>query len=149
NEIPELHDEVALQCNNLAWRLVTGPEKERAPAKALPLAEKALELSAGEWMYLNTLGLVQYRLGQYRAAVATLERSIHASKKEATAFDLFLLAMCQHQLGNRREAKDCYDRAVSWSSVNGSRLPAEQVQDLTAIQAEAAQVLEAGETKGR
>jgi serine/threonine protein kinase/WD40 repeat protein len=147
--IPEIHDDIARQCNYLAWQLVMGPEKERDAAKALPLAKKAHELTPGEWMYLNTLGAVQYRLGHYTAAVDTLEQSIHASQKEPTAFDLFFLAMCQHQLGDVSKAKDHYDRAVAWWTVNRSRLPADQIEDLTAIRAEAAQGLKVADIPGR
>jgi tetratricopeptide (TPR) repeat protein len=147
--IPEFHDDLARQCNNLAWELVTGPEKERNPAKAVPLAEKAVDLRPDEWVYLNTLGVVQYRLGQFQAAVTTMERGIQASKKEATAFDLFCLAMCQHQLGDRRKARDWYDKALVWSTTNRSGLPPQQSADLDALQVEAAGVLGVNDASSR
>src|SRR5262249_41332684 len=57
---------------------------------------------------LNTLGVAQYRVGQYAAALATLTES---EKLNTVAFkgtppmDLAFLAMAQHQLGKREEAK--------------------------------------------
>jgi tetratricopeptide (TPR) repeat protein len=69
NGIAKFRDEVAFRCNDLAWELVTGPEKERDPVKALPLANKAVELVRGSAVYLNTLGVVYYRLGRYQQAI--------------------------------------------------------------------------------
>jgi tetratricopeptide (TPR) repeat protein len=35
-EFSGLHPELAFRCNQMAWQLVTGPEKDRDPARALP-----------------------------------------------------------------------------------------------------------------
>jgi serine/threonine protein kinase/WD40 repeat protein len=134
------HAEVAQSCNDLAWQLVTGPAKERDPAKALPLARKAVELTPQETMYLNTLGVAQYRNGKYTDAVGTLEKSLAASKGERDAFDLFFLAMCHHHLGNAPKAKDCFDRAVKWCQRHKD-LPADYAAELKAFQAEAEKLL--------
>ena len=85
--------------NNLAWRLATGPAALRDPEQALVLARKAVALTPGTAIYLNTLGVAQYRAGQYAEAIATLEKSLAASKGESDAFDLFFLAMARHKLG--------------------------------------------------
>src|SRR5262249_27891691 len=58
DEAAGLHEVGARQCNELAWQLVTGPQNQRDPAKALPLANKAVELNSGQTTYLNTLGVV-------------------------------------------------------------------------------------------
>ena len=65
-------------------------------------------------VFLNTLGVVQYRMGRYDAAVATLERSLAANHGQLDGLDLIFLAMAHHRLGHRSEARACYDRAVRW-----------------------------------
>jgi uncharacterized protein YjiS (DUF1127 family) len=44
DDIGDMREQVAHRCNELAWQLATCPEKQREPAKALPLARKAVEL---------------------------------------------------------------------------------------------------------
>ena len=100
--------------NNLAWRLATGPVALRDPEQALVLARKAVALTPGTAIYLNTLGVAQYRAGQYAEAIATLEKSLAASKGESDAFDLFFLAMARHKLGQIDQARADFDRALRW-----------------------------------
>jgi WD40 repeat protein/tetratricopeptide (TPR) repeat protein len=137
DEVREFHAEVASQCNGLAWQLVTGPEKERDPAKALPLAEKAVALMPKEPMYRNTLGVVYYRLGRYGPAVEALERSLRESKGEHAAYDLFFLALCHARLGEPSKAKEYYERAVRWVHERQDKLPADRKKELADFRAEA------------
>ena len=83
----------------LARFLVTIPEEFRNPGEAVDLAEKAMNLRKGEWSYLNTLGLAYYRAGRTAEAVTTLEQSLAKGAGESDALDLYVLAMCHHQLG--------------------------------------------------
>ena len=55
-------------------------------------------------MFLNTLGVVQYRAGRNAEAVTSLEASLAAGHGQSDAFDLFFLAMAHHRLGHREEA---------------------------------------------
>ena len=126
-------------CNNLAWIYVAGPAKFRDPDKALPLAQKAVELAPDNRAYGNTLGMAHYRLGQYKESVAALERGIKNNKDQATAFELYFLAMCHHRLGDAAKAKDCYDRAVAWQK--HAKLTLTQVEELNAFRAEAETLL--------
>jgi WD40 repeat protein/tetratricopeptide (TPR) repeat protein len=131
-------EEVAKTCNNTAWRLVTGPETERNPAQALPLAEKAVALMPEEAIYRsNTLGVVYYRLERYGPAVEALERSLRENKGEYAAYDLFFLAMCHARRGKAAAAKDCYDRAVQWVRQRQGKLSPEEKKELGQFQAEA------------
>jgi serine/threonine protein kinase/WD40 repeat protein len=137
-ELPaKLPEAKALQAR--AWRLVTGPEGQRNPAQALELIQKAIELYPDDALYLKTLGVVQYRNGQYAEAVVTLEKSLAAGNGQTDAFDLFFLAMCHANLNDPVKARDCFDRAVKWTETRN--LPATYVGSLRTFQAEAEMVL--------
>ena len=130
----------ALSLNNQAWQLVSGAVDQRDPARALQLSTEAVRLEPGNPVYLNTLGVVQYRLGRYADAAATLEKSLAAGQGTHDAFDLFFLAMCYHHLGDAARARLCYDRAVQWFQ-NKKDLDFQSVTELEAFQAEAAALL--------
>jgi serine/threonine protein kinase/WD40 repeat protein len=131
---------LALYCNNYAWALVTGPESARNPQRALALARRAAELAPKEGIVLNTLGVAQYRAGQYVEAVASLEKNLAASRGELAVFNLFFQAMAHHRLGHRDEARAYYDRAVRWLSEQKG-LSEQYPKELAAFRAEAEAVL--------
>jgi tetratricopeptide (TPR) repeat protein len=126
----------AEELNKQAWHLVAGPEGERNPARALELIQKALSLEPDQDLFLNTLGVAQYRKGQYKEAIATLQKSLAAARGQSDAFDLFFLAMCHAKLGEAARAKDCFYRAVKWTEAQRN-LPPAWVAELKAFQAEA------------
>jgi WD40 repeat protein/serine/threonine protein kinase/tetratricopeptide (TPR) repeat protein len=134
-------DSMAL--NNQAWQLVTGPMGKRDPIKALDLILQAIKQEPNDATLLNTLGVVQYRNGKYKEAVATLEKSLAAGQGKSDAFDQFFLAMCHHHLGNAAKAKDCFDRAVKWCQ-GQKNLLAQNAEELKAFQAEAEVLLGRG-----
>jgi WD40 repeat protein len=129
--------------NNQAWRLATGPVGQRDPVRALALIEAVLKQEPGNPTFLNTLGIVQYRSGQYKEAAATLEKSLAVGQGRADAFGLFFLAMCHHRLGDAARARECYDRGIAWQKK--ALLIPEQVKELNGFRAEAEAVLK--ETK--
>jgi eukaryotic-like serine/threonine-protein kinase len=137
---PLVREPLAMCCNNRAWELATGTESTRDPHLALPLARRAVELTPGLGIYLNTLGVAQYRTDQYAKAIATLEKSLAASKGESDAFDFFFLAMAHHRLGHREEAQRCFDRAVRWL-IEQKGLSQQQATELAAFRAEAEAIL--------
>jgi WD40 repeat protein/tetratricopeptide (TPR) repeat protein len=122
--------------NNRARGLVTAPKGQRDTARALALIQKAIECQPDNNLFLNTLGVVQYRSGQYAAAVLSLEKSLAAGEGRSDGFDLFFLAMCHARLGEPARAKHCFDRAVKWVQAQ-QELPAEYVEELRAFRAEA------------
>jgi serine/threonine protein kinase/WD40 repeat protein len=132
--------EEANASNSLAWIRVAGPVEFRDPDKALPLAQKAVELAPNSRAYCHTLGVVNYRLGQYKEAVEALERGVKNNKDQATAFDLYFLAMCHHGLGDAAKAKDCYDQAVAWQKQ--AKLTPQQVEELSVFRADAEALLQ-------
>jgi dipeptidyl aminopeptidase/acylaminoacyl peptidase len=76
--------------------------------QALQQAQTACRLKPGEGAYLSTLGLAQYRLGEYAEALKTLTRSDRlntASPQGTEPAALAFLAMAQHQLGQQEQAQ--------------------------------------------
>jgi tetratricopeptide (TPR) repeat protein len=132
---------LALLFNNLSWTLATGPASTRDPARALNLAWHAVELTPDGAMYVNTLGVLQFRAGQFAEAIATLEKSLAAGKGEFDAFDLFPLAMAHQRLGRREAARDCFDRAVRWLG-NQRGLSDQYARELAGFRAEAQALLD-------
>ncbi len=113
----ELHPDHAQACNYLAWTYVMGPEKLRDPRKALPLAQKAVELNPGEAGYLAILGVVHYRLGGFKEAEDCLVRAGELRPERPDAFERLFLAMIHQRQGNPDKARACYDEAMqTWNS---------------------------------
>jgi tetratricopeptide (TPR) repeat protein/WD40 repeat protein len=128
--------------NNLAWRLLTGPPNQRDPARALKLIRQAIEKEPDNALYLNTLGIAQYRNEMYEQARMTLEKSLAARQgRYNAAFDLYFLAMCHAKLGDKARARDCFDRAVKWFEGQKDRLSAAHQAELKAFRAEAEELL--------
>jgi serine/threonine protein kinase/WD40 repeat protein len=131
----------AQQLNELAWQLATGPPGLRDPERALELARKAVAQDPVTAIYLNTLGVAQYRTGQYVESVATLEKSLAAGRGASAAFDLYFLAMARHRLGEVARARADFDRAVRWRR-DHLNLPWQYRTELDAFQAEAQALLD-------
>jgi hypothetical protein len=100
---------VAGNLNQASWEIVR-------PADATPkryrwglrLAEKACKLKPDIGLWLNTLGVAQYRVGQFHEALATLteaDKLNAVSFKSSIVADLAFLAMSHHQLGEKDQAK--------------------------------------------
>ena len=136
-----LREALALSCNNRAWERVKSPGSNGDPERALTLARRAVELAPKGALYLNTLGVAQYRACQYAQATATLERSLAAAHGQTDAFDLFFLAMARHKLGLNFLARADFDRAVKWRR-DHPILPAPYPAELDAFQAEAQTLLD-------
>ncbi|MBI3407193.1 MAG: protein kinase [Planctomycetes bacterium] len=103
-------------CNNLAWTYLTAPEPLRNVKAALPLAENAVRLAAGNANFRNTLGLANYRAGRFREAVKALEPNLYKQNDEFLIFDLYFLAMSHHRLGESTRARDYLAWAVRWGT---------------------------------
>jgi tetratricopeptide (TPR) repeat protein len=113
----------------------------RDPGQALALARKAVALTPGIAVYLNTLGVALYRDGRYAEAIGTVEKSLAASNGGSDAFDLFFLAMAHQKLGHAPEARACFDRAVRWRREHPNPASAGWSEELDLFRAEAEQVL--------
>jgi WD40 repeat protein/serine/threonine protein kinase len=122
--------------NSFAWFLATCPEsKVRDAKRAVPLAKRATELAPELGGYWNTLGVAQYRAGEWKASLAALQRSMDL-RKGGDGNDWFFLAMAYWQLGEKEKARQQYDRAVDWMDKNKP-----QDEALSRFRAEAAALL--------
>ena len=92
-------------------------------------------------VYHNTLGVALYRAGKFQEALAPLSKSLEGSQGRADGFDLLVLAMCHHRLGNAAAARDHFDQAVRWLEQKGPQLPAAWRRDLAAFRGEAEELL--------
>jgi len=88
--------------NSAAWALATCPDptfrRGVDPAWAVKLATKAVELAPKAGYMWNTLGVAQYRAGDWSAAIKTLAKSMELSSG-GNSTDFFFLAMAHWQLG--------------------------------------------------
>jgi serine/threonine protein kinase/tetratricopeptide (TPR) repeat protein len=106
--------------NNLAWLLATCPdERFRNGSEAVALSKRATELAPRNGCLWNTRGIAHYRVGDWNAAIAALEKSrkVFQNRPEAEAlesFSTFFLAMAHWQRGESEIARRWYDKAVRW-----------------------------------
>ena len=85
------------------------------------------------------MGLAHYRAGDWKAAIAALEKSMDL-RKGGDSIDWFFLAMAHWQLGEKDEARKWYDKAVQWMAVN-----ANDNAELSAVRAEAEELMKKGD----
>jgi tetratricopeptide (TPR) repeat protein len=106
--------DATIACNELAWILATSRDASlRDPHRAVKLAREAVALEPRNGSNWNTLGAAQYRAGDWKAAIAALERSVKL-QKGGDCTDWFFLAMAHKQLNKRDKARRWCDQAVQW-----------------------------------
>ncbi len=132
----QLQPAKAGDCNTLAWYLATCPDpRVRKPDRAVQLAAQATQLAPNGGANWNTLGVAQYRAGQFKQAVTSLSKSMQL-RSGGDAFDWFFLAMAHWQLKNKEEARKWYDKAVGWMEKSKP-----DDEELRRFRAEAAELL--------
>jgi tetratricopeptide (TPR) repeat protein len=137
----ELMPDNAVFYNHLAWLLATCPEpKFRNPSRAVELAKRAVELAPEDPMDWNTLGVAHYRAGNWKEAIANLEKAEALAPGKYLAFNAFFLAMAHWQLGEKDTARQLYAQAVAWMEKNKPSAP-ELREELGRFGAEAADLL--------
>ena len=110
--------------NNLAYLLA---EELDQSAQALPLVERAAELSPGNAQILDTLGWVQFKLGQVDKARATLESSIATQPLSANHLHLAEVLIDQ---GYKAQAGRHLKTAADLAEQNNETELLEQIQAL-------------------
>jgi tetratricopeptide (TPR) repeat protein len=102
------HGEDASALNAAAWAVVRSRYAGKdACTVALRRAGAAVRLAPGYGSVLNTLGVAQYRLGDYAEALETLQQSekLNAMKDGSHPADLAFLAMAHQHLGHKEQAQ--------------------------------------------
>jgi serine/threonine protein kinase/Flp pilus assembly protein TadD len=97
--------------NNLALLLAQDLDApSRDSARAVELANRAVEVQPNNWEIRRTLGVVQYRASNWKAAITALEKAqqLHGQGDEIVAL---FLGMAYWQRGDRELARGCYDQA--------------------------------------
>jgi tetratricopeptide (TPR) repeat protein len=103
----------------LARCLATVPDQKlRKPARAVELAANAVKLLPKEGERWNTLGVAQYYAGDWKAAIAALEKSMNLLHGVLESDNTFFLAMAHWRLGEKEVARNWYDRAATWMEKN-------------------------------
>jgi WD40 repeat protein len=110
----ESHVQDARALNNASWTVVRTPSNlPESYAHALLQAEEACSLEPEDGNYLNTLGIAEYRVGNYQQAMEDLTRSEKLNRDatgESAPSDLAFLSMAQHRLGLKQQALATYER---------------------------------------
>jgi tetratricopeptide (TPR) repeat protein len=137
----EIDPEYSVPHLNIAWFLTTCSDlKFRDTDLALTHAKKSVELDPSNPFSFNSLGLAHYRNGDYKAAIAALERSMEL-RKSGVSGGGFFLAMSHWQLGNKDEARRCYETAVEKMGEPPGANDATSDEERNRIRAEAAELL--------
>jgi len=98
--------------DRLALLLATSWDpRVRDPAAAVESGKRAVKLAPTNGSFWNTLGIAQFRAGDWRAAAEALEtaRELSGGRNHA---DLFILAMAYWRMGDKEKARREYEEAV-------------------------------------
>ena len=92
--------------------------KLRDASRAVRLARKACELAPRAGSHWNTLGVAEFRAGNWQGAVEALEKSSALLGDNDVSINAFFLAAAHWQLGHKGEARMLHERAVQWMEKN-------------------------------
>jgi WD40 repeat protein len=110
----ERYEPDAVYLNTQSWTVVRDPNRSREQyARALAQAEEACCLLPENGLARNTLGVAQYRIGNYERAIGTLVSSEPLNRDAAgqsAPCDLAFLSMAQHRAGLNQQALATFDR---------------------------------------
>ena len=133
----------ALDLNNSAWSLATSADPQtRDPHAAVELAQEAVKLASNTADFWNTLGVAQYRDGNFEEAVSALQKYRELRTGDAEWTNPFFLAMAHWQLGNKEEARQRFDKGAQWMDGKNAKSEA-----MVRFRREAAELLGVNEKK--
>jgi hypothetical protein len=94
------------------WRIAISSKRNVGEYRlALRRSQLACQLASWTSHYFNALGMAQYRLGEYRAALASFAHA--AQPPDLDAANLAFTAMANYQIGNVPEARAGLERFES------------------------------------
>jgi tetratricopeptide (TPR) repeat protein len=109
--------QVARYWEELAWQLATCPDvKSRDAPRAVTLAQKAVELSPQIGTSWKVLGVAQYRVGDFDAALESLRTATSLSSRNRS--EQWFLAMTYWRQGKLDQARECLSQAAAWMDNN-------------------------------
>jgi tetratricopeptide (TPR) repeat protein len=105
---------LAYRLDQFAWFLAHCPDKRVRDTKAaVRRARRATELQPDQGDYWYTLAMVQYRNGDWKDSLASLDQ-LKAKEGEFEASGWFLVAMNRQQLKQVRQAREAFQMADEW-----------------------------------
>ena len=105
---------LASRLNRLAWILAHCPDRRYRDAKeANKRARRATDLQPTVVDFWFTLAAVQYRNGEWKESLESLEQ-VKARQNQFAASDWFFSAMAMHQLKRKEEARAALRKGVEW-----------------------------------
>ena len=128
--------------NTLAWSLLVAPLEFQDSQKALQHATTAVAGNDAR-NFVNTLGIAQYRCGQFETAIETLTKSLGDGASPTAAFDFFALACCQAKLNQRELAKDLLSEGLESQNTHAATFPPSSLRELKLFRAEAESLISA------
>jgi tetratricopeptide (TPR) repeat protein len=105
---------LAFRVDRLAWFLAHCPDAKIRDTKAAVMqARRATELQPDMIDYLYTLATAQYRNGDWRDCLASLD-NVKGREGDLDAGGWFLVAMSKHQLKEQKESRMALRQAIAW-----------------------------------
>jgi tetratricopeptide (TPR) repeat protein len=102
-----------LALNNFAYSLA---ERDTLLERALAMSTKAVSAQPENPSYLDTIGWIYYRLGDYRRALEEVAKAV--AKGEASAVVIEHLGDIHYRLGEREKALEYWKRALGMDEDN-------------------------------
>lgn len=113
-EALKLDPENALVLNNLAYSLT---ERDQQLERCLEMAKIAVQKEPNNGAYLDTIGWVYFKLGNYEEARIWIEKAISVGRESPAVLEH--LGDVYHKLGKREKALEYWQRALQ---LNGSSI---------------------------
>jgi tetratricopeptide (TPR) repeat protein/serine/threonine protein kinase len=139
----DARNQLASALNSRSWTLATGPDpKKRDSGQAVELATQAVELGPQDADGWNTLGIAQYRAGNWKESIAALQKFRELRTGDVEFSNPFFLAMAHWQLGNKDEAREWFDKGAQWMDAHNANS-----ETMVRFRKEAAELLGVNEKK--
>lgn len=125
-EALKLDPENALVLNNLAYSMA---ERNQQLERCLEMAKVAVQKEPDNGAYLDTIGWVYFKLGNYEEARIWIEKALSAGRESPAVLEH--LGDVYHKLGQPEKAREYWQRALQLNSnsislrekVSGARTP--------------------------